>query len=130
MLKTDAAVLESGIVGKLAQLISCVEGERPVKRRLCIRSEKRTDRCDRRNEERLPFQCAPDVESDPSSWGEYACHFIHRHLSVREILQSLLAQHDIETTHTERQLSRAPLMPFNLRVPASDVQHAFVDINS
>jgi hypothetical protein len=126
MLETDANVLQSGIIGKLAKLSCWIEWECEIERCPRVCAEKFTDSFDRRNEERLPFQCTPNVEGDSSTRGKNASDFLHRRSAVREILQPLLTQHHIEAAGAERQLGCAPLMPLNLSVFAGDLQHPLI----
>jgi hypothetical protein len=130
MLKADADILQPRIIGKLPQFLGRVERERQVKSRLRVCTKELANTSDRRNKKWLPFKRAPDIKGDPSTWGKDSRHFPHRRSAIREILQPLLAQHHIEAVGFEWQLSHAPLVPLNLRVAASDAQHAFVDVDS
>ena len=83
------------------------------------------------NIERLSLKWSPYVDGYPPSGCKHPIHFTHTLRTIRKVLETLLAEHDIEATIVKWQFGRTAQMPVNVRsCPSCSVQHHLIDINA
>jgi hypothetical protein len=130
VLKTNPYIFQTRVNGEATQLIDRIESERRIEGILRLGAKKSANAIDDRGMEYLPVEGSPHVEGDSTAWSENPSHFFHGSEAIREILQSLLAQNNIEAGVHEGQRSCAAELPLDKRVFSRRVEHRLVDINT
>jgi hypothetical protein len=131
--RADVDVAEPGFLHEGAELGGIAEGEwrPPVRGRLgahvslqCLHQGGHAG---------VLLDRAPDAERQPSGRNQDTAHLAQRGRAIRELLETMLAEHDVERRIGEGHLQRACFQPLdagaaNRREPAGHREHRGIDI--
>src|SRR6476660_9253817 len=108
------------------KLLDGIQRKIEIEHGSCLGAEEFDACVHERGEKSLSLYPTPDVERHPATRDKDPRNLVHRSLPVREVLQPLLAQHDVETRIWKRHCRRAPKLPVDAWVLPSRVEHALI----